>query len=219
MSTPTTRQSTDRPLTMDDQPPTPDTEYSWELIERARTGDRQAFEELYNRYVNVVFRFVLFRVDGDRALAEDLTSETFLRALRRIETYRDRVSDPGAWFVTIARNLILDHYKSSRVRLTSLVCDFASLSKDIWPLRRVDPPMATQVANRSAYDQLWDLVRQLTPEQREVVGLRFVADLPNERVAEVTGSTVGAIKAMQHRAVRRLAKLMTDELADCLRGD
>ena len=66
--------------------------------------------------MDVVFRYVLFRV-GDRELAEDVTSETFLRALRRIASVSYQGRDVGAWFVTIARNLVLDHVKSSRFRL------------------------------------------------------------------------------------------------------
>ncbi len=82
----------------------------------AQDGDKSAFAQLYDRYVDVVFRYVLFRV-GDRELAEDVTSETFLRALRRIESVSYQGRDVGAWFVTIARNLVLDHVKSSRFRL------------------------------------------------------------------------------------------------------
>src|SRR4029450_11140113 len=84
--------------------------------------DQDAFGQLYDRYVDVVFRFVLFRV-GDRPLAEDLTSETFLRALRRISSVSYQGRDVGAWFVTIARNLVLDHVKSSRYRLEMTTAD------------------------------------------------------------------------------------------------
>lgn len=213
MTSPATTQDTDRPLTMGD---TPDTS-SWDLIEAARDGDRAAFGRLYDRYVDVVFRYVLFRV-GDRPLAEDLTSETFTRALRRLDSYVERQSDPGAWFITIARNLILDHYKSRYYTNTTLLPDFASFSR-MMPFRRTGPEMAPRVANQHAYAQLWALVGKLTEQQREVVCLRFVDGLTHEQVAQVTGSNVGSTKAMQHRAVRRLAELMPAELADCLRGD
>src|SRR5205814_828483 len=89
---------------------------AWELVNAAQQGDTAAFGKLYDRYVDVVYRYVLFRV-GDRNLAEDITSETFLRALRRITSISYQGRDVGAWFVTIARNLIFDHVKSSRYRL------------------------------------------------------------------------------------------------------
>src|SRR3981081_3191216 len=89
---------------------------AWELVTAAQEGDSAAFGLLYDRYVDVVYRYVLFRM-GDRDLAEDVTSETFLRALRRITSVSYQGRDVGAWFVTIARNLVLDHVKSSRFRL------------------------------------------------------------------------------------------------------
>ena len=98
------------------RPPALEPGGSWDLVHAAQDGDRSAFAQLYDRYVDVVFRYVLFRV-GDRELAEDVTSETFLRALRRIESVSYQGRDVGAWFVTIARNLVLDHVKSSRFRL------------------------------------------------------------------------------------------------------
>ena len=83
----------------------------WDLIEAAQAGDREAFGSLYSRYAPGVSRFVGSRL-RDRALAEDLTSETFARALRRIDSVSDQGRDAGAWFTTIARNLVLDHVKS-----------------------------------------------------------------------------------------------------------
>src|SRR5690606_5225408 len=89
---------------------------NWELVRAAQHGDSTAFATLYHRHVDSVFRYVLLRV-GDRHLAEDVTSETFLRALRRITSISYQGRDVGAWFTTIARNLVLDHVKSSRFRL------------------------------------------------------------------------------------------------------
>src|SRR5699024_3674402 len=88
---------------------------AWNLVHAAQAGDSAAFGQLYDRYVDTVFRYVLFRM-SDRDLAEDVTSETFLRALRRISTVSYQGRDVGAWFITIARNLVFDHVKSSRFR-------------------------------------------------------------------------------------------------------
>ncbi|MGH3744552.1 MAG: sigma-70 family RNA polymerase sigma factor, partial [Mycobacteriales bacterium] len=86
------------------------------LVARAQAGDAEAFGEIYDRYVDLIYRYIYYRV-GSKQLAEDLTSETFLRALRRIGSFTWQGRDVGAWFVTIARNLVTDHYKSSRYRL------------------------------------------------------------------------------------------------------
>ena len=91
-------------------------------IERLPDAPGEAFGKLYDMYVDVVYRFVYFRVN-DRGLAEDFTSETFLRALRRIGTVNYQGRDIGAWFVTIARNIVLDHVKSARHRLEVTTAD------------------------------------------------------------------------------------------------
>src|SRR4051794_3775262 len=77
-----------------------------DLVLRARSGETEAFGALYDHYVDLVYRYIYYRV-GTHALAEDLTSETFLRALRRINMFTWQGKDFGAWLVTIARNLIL----------------------------------------------------------------------------------------------------------------
>src|ERR687893_71225 len=105
-----------------DPPGSGDATASWDLVSAAQRGDREAFGRLYGRYVGPVSRFLTSRVP-DRALAEDLTSETFLRALRRIDSVHDQGRDVGAWFTTIARNLILDHAKPSRPRLETPTAD------------------------------------------------------------------------------------------------
>src|SRR3954466_6076696 len=94
----------------------------WALVRRAQAGDADAFGELYDHYVTLVHRYAYHRV-GDRALAEDVTSETFVRALRRIDSLSFQGRDVGAWLVTIARNIILDHVKSSRYRLEVTTAD------------------------------------------------------------------------------------------------
>ena len=91
-------------------------------MRRAQEGDAEAFGELYDHYVTMVHRYVYHRV-GDRATAEDVTSETFVRALRRIDSLSFQGRDVGAWLVTIARNIILDHVKSSRYRLEVTTAD------------------------------------------------------------------------------------------------
>ncbi len=79
-----------------------------ELVERAQAGEAEAFGRLYDQYSDTVYRYIYYRVGG-KATAEDLTSETFLRALRRISTFTWQGRDFGAWLVTIARNLVADH--------------------------------------------------------------------------------------------------------------
>lgn len=188
--------------------PEPDHADNWRLVSSAQNGDGQAFGLLYNRYVDTVFRYVLFRVK-DRALAEDVTSETFLRALRRIGSISYQGRDVGAWFVTIARNLIFDHMKSSRYRLELASADPTDAAP-AGEISRSGPD--TQVIVDATNDELMRCVARLGDDQREVVTLRFLQGLSVAETATVMQRGEGAIKALQHRAVRRLAALMPDEL-------
>jgi RNA polymerase sigma-70 factor, ECF subfamily len=177
---------------------------SWDLVHSAQQGDVTAFGRLYDRYVDVVYRYVLFRV-GDRELAEDVTSETFLRALRRITSVSYQGRDVGAWFVTIARNLVLDHVKSSRFRL-----EVATAEVD--DSRRVESGPEQQVISKVTTAALLECVEQLGDDQRECIVLRFLQGLSVAETAEIMNRNEGAVKALQHRAVRRLAQLLPPSL-------
>ena len=173
---------------------------SWRLVRRAQRGDAEAFGQLYDRYFDVVFRFVYFRVN-DRTLAEDFTSETFLRALRRITTISYQGRDIGAWFVTIARNIVLDHLKSARHRLETPTAN---------TIEGHNPAPSTEAAVLASLQsqRLMQAVAKLGDEQRECIVLRFVQGMSVSETAAIMDKNDGAIKALQHRAVRKLADLM-----------
>ncbi len=177
---------------------------TWQLVRRAQDGDGEAFGQLYDRYFDVVFRFIYFRVN-DRTLAEDFTSETFLRALRRIATISYQGRDIGAWFVTIARNIVFDHMKSARHRLETTTAETVEA-----PIVGADAAPGTEAAVLAALQsqRLMRAVAQLGDEQRECIVLRFVQGMSVSETAEIMGKKDGAIKAMQHRAIRKLAELI-----------
>ena len=172
----------------------------WNLVRAAQGGDTDAFGALYDRYVDVVYRYVLFRV-GDRTLAEDVTSETFLRALRSIGSISYQGRDVGAWFVTIARNIVFDHVKSSLYRLEVTTAELADN-------REVTDGPEQEVLTDATNAELLRCVAQLGEDQRECITLRFIQGLSVAETAARMGRNEGAIKALQHRAVRRLAQLL-----------
>jgi RNA polymerase sigma-70 factor (ECF subfamily) len=172
------------------------------LVALAQQGDGEAFGQVYDAYVDSVYRYLYYRV-GSHALAEDLTSETFLRALRRIDSFSWQGKDIGAWFTTIARNLVVDHVKSSRFKLEVSTADM--LDAD-----RGDDGIEAEVLGRLQSAALLDAVRRLKPDQQECVVLRFLQGLSVAETAEVLGRSEGAVKQLQLRAVRALAKLLPD---------
>jgi RNA polymerase sigma-70 factor (ECF subfamily) len=178
-------------------PPSPPDELR-DVVLRARAGESDAFGVLYDYYADLVYRFIYYRV-GTHALAEDLTSETFLRALRRMSLFTWQGKDFGAWLVTIARNLVLDHFKSSRYRLEVSTPDL--LDTDRWE----EGPEGA-VLDSFTHRALFSAVRELGSEQRECVVLRFLHGLSVAETAKVMGKKTGAIKALQYRATRTLAR-------------
>lgn len=177
-----------------------------EIVARAQQGDADAFGQLYDRYVDVVYRYVYYRV-ANVSLAEDLTSETFLRALRRISSYTWQGRDIGAWLVTIARNLIADHFKSGRYRLEVATSDLVEAGAD----RSEDGP-EDEVLAGITNAALLEGVKRLNTEQQECISLRFLQGMSVAETAAIMGKNEGAIKALQYRAVKSLSRLLPQDL-------
>jgi RNA polymerase sigma-70 factor (ECF subfamily) len=161
---------------------------------------------LYDRYIDQVFGFVYHRV-GHRQTAEDLVGDVFLRALRRINSFEWQGVDFGAWLITIARNRVFDHFKSARFRLDASVAEvFDTPVRD--PLQ--DPESVAESGELA--EQVHAALRQLKGEQAEVLYLRFIQHLNVAETAAVMGKTDGAIKALQYRALKSLAKVIPEGL-------
>jgi RNA polymerase sigma-70 factor (ECF subfamily) len=170
------------------------------LVTLAQQGDGEAFALLYERYVDVVYRYVYYRV-GSHHVAEDLTSETFVRALRRLDSFTWTGRDIAAWFVTIARNIVVDHVKSSRYKLEITTGDLLDGDER-------EPSPETEVLDRLRDERLLAAVRELKPDQQECVSLRFLQGLSLAETAEAMGRTPGAVKQLQLRAVRSLHRAL-----------
>ena len=174
------------------------------LVELATQGDAEAFGQLYDHYVNGIYRFIYYRVSSTQ-LAEDLTSETFVRGLRAINRFSWQGKDFGAWLTTIARNLITDHYKSSRARL--------EIVSDSVPESKASPPTPEdEVLTLVSNEMLLEAVNDLPDEQRDCVLMRFMQGLTIAQTAAALGRSEGAVKQLQLRAVRRLAKNISEDV-------
>lgn len=191
-----------RPDPESDLTPTP------QVISRAQAGDAAAFGELYDEYVDTIYRYINYRV-GSVQLAEDLTSETFVRALRRLPNYQWQGRDFGAWLVTIARNLIADHFKSGRYRLEMTTDDILGAAGTA---KTSDGP-EQQVLESMTNATLLAAVKRLSSEQQECIALRFLQGFSVAETATAMGKNEGAVKALQYRAVRTLARMLPPDLA------
>jgi RNA polymerase sigma-70 factor (ECF subfamily) len=175
----------------------------WDLIEAAQAGDRDAFGSLYSRYAPGVSRFVGSRTQ-DPALTQDLTSETFARALRRIDSVSYQGRDAGAWFTTIARNLVLDHVKSHRYQREQATAEVTDARAE------QDTPEQAVIRQDTAAD-VRRRVAQLPTDQQDCIRLRFFNELSVAETAAVMGRNEGAVKALQHRGVLGLRASMAKD--------
>jgi RNA polymerase sigma-70 factor, ECF subfamily len=174
------------------------------LVELARSGDAEAFGMLYDHYHVAVYRFLYYRV-GSVALAEDLTSETFFRALRSMGSFRWQGKDFGAWLMTIARNLTTDHFKAGRTRLETTTEDMSVHDG------AAEGPESTVLASLTN-EALLTALKELPAEQQECLIMRFLQGLSIAETAAVLGRSDGAVKQLQLRGVRNLAKLLPEDL-------
>lgn len=174
------------------------------LVELARGGDADAFGLLYDHYQGSVYRFLFYRTRS-AALAEDLTSETFFRALRSMQNFRWQGKDFGAWLMTIARNLATDHFKAGRTRLEMTTEDMGQHDD------ATEGPEAAVLASLTN-EILLKALTELPDEQRDCLVMRFLQGMSIAETAAVLGRSDGAVKQLQLRGVRNLAKLMPEGL-------
>ena len=170
------------------------------LVQKAKAGDPEAFAQLYDAYVDSIYRYIYFRVSDD-VLTEDLTSQVFLKAWEYLDRYQAGSSPYIAWLYTIARNLVIDHYRTKR--------DTVNLD-DIVHIRAHEPSPDDEVQSRFEIQEMRAAIQYLTDEQQQVLILRFIAGLSTERVAEIMEKRESAIRALQMRALQSLSKHMME---------
>lgn len=176
-----------------------------EWLDRARREDRHAFAQLYEATYRRVFGYLLARV-GEQAAAEDLLQEIYLAALQAIGRFRGRTEGEFiGWLLKIGHAKVMDRYRSQYrhpERQTS----------DVPPTDLKDPLDA--IDQRLRLDEISDALAQLTEDQRNVVLNRMVLGLDLEETSKLMGKNVGSIKALQHRALAHLAKILAPGVDD-----
>jgi RNA polymerase sigma-70 factor, ECF subfamily len=164
-------------------------------VERAKS-DPAAFGQLYDRYAGQIYRFVRARVCDD-GLAEDITAEVFLSALRNIKSYRDQGRPFSCWLYRIAANAVASHYRNKRSPLP--------LAEQLDLVSPVLDPL-DQVVGRERIRTVWQAVDRLPAQQRAAMILKFSEDMTMDEVGAVLGKSRAAAKLLIYRAVQRLRR-------------
>ncbi len=176
------------------------------LVSRAQSGQAEAFGVLYEEHEGQIFRYVLART-GQVELAQDLTQEVFVRALDNIGQYHDRGSQFSSWLLRIAHNLLIDYYRSAAKRRSVDLSGVQTALADPSAVTEDEDPIA-EVEKREQIAKVLEALPGLSAWQREVISLRFGAGLHLAEAADVMGKSLGAVKTLQHQAIRRLRRIM-----------
>lgn len=174
---------------------------SWELVRAAQSGDAVAFAEIYRRYYQKVYKYISRR-SANASLVEDLTSETFLRALKNINkiTYRGQALD--AWLVTIARNIVVDNKRaeSRRADYQRYELGQAEIVQHSNTVSGPEHETICRLTNRELMRQ----IAALPPMQRDCIVFRYLYEFSVCETAVLMRRNPGAIRALQYRAIRSL---------------
>ena len=171
-----------------------------ELVKAAQQGDRAAFAMLYEANVDRVYHYLLGRM-GQSADAEDVTTEVFIRAMRALQSYKSQGTPFVAWLFRIAHNQAVNHHKKQTRRRELPLLDMVNAADD----------PEEKALRHIASDEVLQAMDGLTDLQRQVISLRFGAQLSIAETAKTMNRTEEATKFLQHSALRALRRLLSPQ--------
>jgi RNA polymerase sigma-70 factor (ECF subfamily) len=171
------------------------------LVQQAVKRDISAFNTLYDRHVNQVYRHVYYKV-SNHADAEDITQETFLKAWKAIDKYKKTGTPFVAWLITIAGNLVADHYRNrQKAVITHEAYEKNNPSNEV-----ADPEVLAEANYNSAV--IKEAVLKLKGDRQKVILMRFIDGFSYEEISKVLNKSEGAIRVIQYRALDDLRHLL-----------
>lgn len=176
-----------------------------ELVEAAKKGDKESFESLYKIFADTIYRYLFYMV-GNKETAHDLTSQVFLKAYEKLKSYRFKGYSFSAWLYKIAHNLAIDHFRSLKRRAPEIEMDMITDIKTT----PEEPSIEEIVIDRMTVESA---LKELTTKQRQVIILKYIEQMRNDRIAEILGKTTSAVKALEQRALAQLRNIILRQLA------
>lgn len=170
------------------------------LIERAIKGESSAFGLLYDKYQPQIYRFVYLKV-SHREEAEDLTHQVFLKSWQNISEYKFQGFPFSSWLYRIARNQIIDHYRTKKINL-----DIEEIDEP-----KIENSSAKTIDNNSDIKKIRKAIKQLNPKQQDVIILRFIEELSIKETASALKKTEIAVKLLQYRAIKNIKNILNNE--------
>lgn len=175
-----------------------------QLVLQAQDGNSEAFGQLYDAYMERIYRFVYFRVE-DQQTAEDITSQVFLKAWSNLDRFQFSRTPYLAWLYTIAHNAVIDHYRTRKV--TTALDDVQLSQPDHSEVVENDIDLTAEMQS------VKKALQALTDDQQKVLTLKFIEGMSNNEIARHLGKREGAIRALQMRGLQALAKQLEEKMA------
>lgn len=168
------------------------------LVKRAVNGEAEAFGVLYDRHHTRIYRFIYLKVQS-REEAEDLTHQAFLHAWQHIRTYTQKGTPISSWFYRIARNKVIDHYRTRRQSIGL---------EDAPELQAPGQNHPETLDTKFSSEKISKAIAALKPEYQDVIIMRFIEELSNEETASAMGRSLVAVRLLQHRAIKALKSVL-----------
>ena len=174
-----------------------------QLVLQAQAGNSEAFGQLYDAYMERIYRFVYFRVE-DQQTAEDITSQVFLKARSNLDRFSFNRTPYLAWLYTIAHNAVIDHYRTRKV--TAALDDVQLSQQDHAEVVENEIDLTNEMKT------IKGALQMLTDDQQKVLTLKFIEGMSNTEIARLLGKREGAIRALQMRGLQALAKQLEEKM-------
>jgi len=181
-----------------------DTDVSDKNLVEAVKKDLSNFKLLYEKYLNAVYRYCYNRLGRNKELAEDVTSETFVKAIEKFHTFTYRDISFVAWLYTIAHNLIVDYYRDKKEKGISLddVPQFNKSATEDVLVKLSKDEMKSKVIEKAS---------ELSDDLQNIFTLRHTEDLTFSQIAKMIGGTEGSVKMKYYRGVKAVQNLIIKE--------
>jgi RNA polymerase sigma-70 factor, ECF subfamily len=174
-----------------------------QLVLQAQAGNSEAFGQIYDAYMERIYRFVYFRVE-DQQTAEDITSQVFLKAWSNLDRFSFNRTPYLAWLYTIAHNAVIDHYRTRKV--TAALDDVQLSQQDHSEVVENEIDLSAEMK------LVKEALQGLTDDQQKVLTLKFIEGMSNHEIARHLGKREGAIRALQMRGLQALSKQLEEKM-------
>ena len=176
------------------------------LITSAKNGNSKAFGDLYNKYLTPIYRYVFMRVGYRKHEAEDIAHQVFISAWQNIKAYEFQGFPFSSWLYRIAHNAVIDYYRTQKPSFDLETLENSAFA-DI-------PELEDKLDTRMEMENVRLALAKLESDQQNVIIMKFVNELENKEIADALGKTEGAVRVIQHRALRQLKKILEKNAGD-----